>query len=91
MKIIGKTQSNYIAEVNHAEIEKFMGMYYGKMDKLDIGEEVNLGKGYDFSVDISSSMNKTQEMIKANKKIINSIINGIQVVNFKETKNSKKD
>ena len=37
MKVIAKVDSDkYICEVDHAEIEKFMDLYYGKMKKLNV-------------------------------------------------------
>jgi hypothetical protein len=53
--------------------------YCGKMERVEVGEEIDLGRGYDFSADIRSAMNKTSEFIDANKKIISAITNGIMV------------
>ena len=56
MKVIAKaTDSRYICEVSHEELEKFFSQYYGKMEKLSVGQEVNLGQGYDFAARIESA------------------------------------
>ena len=63
MKIIGKSATGYIAEFNHTEIEKFMNLYYGKMKRLEIGDEVNFGKGFDFHADVVTALAKTREFL----------------------------
>lgn len=56
MKVIAKAhETTYICEVSHSELEKFMNLYYGKMNKLVVGQEVNLGQGYDFSERIEAA------------------------------------
>lgn len=56
MKVIARAnQSTYICSVSHDELEKFMGMYYGKLERLEVGEELNLGLGYDFATRIESA------------------------------------
>jgi len=85
MKIIGKgANGDYIANVSHTELEKFLNQYYGKLDRLSIGEDVDLGLGYDFKSDIERALNKTQDFIEGNGKIITAILNGIQIVKFNE-------
>lgn len=65
MKVIAKaSESRYLCEVSHDELEKFMGMYYGKLVKLSVGEEVNLGQGYDFSSRIESACKSMAESMK---------------------------
>lgn len=81
MLIIGKiSDREYICEVTHTEIEKFMNLYYNNMKKLEVGDEVDLGKGYDFSVQTQNAMKKTEDFIAGNKEIIEAILNGISVV-----------
>lgn len=80
MKVIGKSgRDSYICEVSHTEIEKYLNLYYGKMKSVEVGEEIDLGKGYNFSSDIRDAMKKTSEFIGANKKIINAITDGIMI------------
>lgn len=55
MKVIGTTGSDYICIVSHAELEKVADKYYGKMEKLKIGDETNLGSGYDFRAAIGQA------------------------------------
>ena len=81
MKVIGKSgRDSYICEVTHTEIEKFMNLYYSNMKKFEVGDEVDLGKGYDFSVQTQNAMKKTEDFIAGNKEIIEAILNGISVV-----------
>lgn len=80
MKVIGKGgREIYICEVSHSEIEKYMGLYYGKMGTPSIGDIIDLGKGHDHSEKIETAMRKTAEMITANKDIIQAICDGITV------------
>jgi hypothetical protein len=56
MKVIAKAnESTYLCEVSHEELEKFLNQYYGNLSKLSVGQEVNLGQGYDFAVRIESA------------------------------------
>jgi hypothetical protein len=65
MKVIAKANdSTYICEVSHTELEKFMDKFYGNMNKMQVGEEINLGQGYDFSVRIESAC---KSMVEASK------------------------
>lgn len=87
MKIIGTVKSDgpYIAEVSHAELEKFMNLYYGRLSKLQVGDEIDLRKGYDFHIETNAALKKTEEFISANKEVIQSILNGITLLsNSKE-------
>lgn len=86
MKIIGSGKTRgcgdktYIAEIGHEELEKFLNLYYGKMTKLEAGEEVDLGRGYDFAREIKDAVRKTHEFISSHQKIIEAIFNGINIV-----------
>jgi hypothetical protein len=83
MKVIGIANQfhvKYICEVSHTEIEQFLNTYYGGTKRLEVGAEVDLGKGYDFAKDAKDAMDKTSDLIKSNKKVIEAILNGIQVV-----------
>lgn len=55
MKVIGTTERDYIITVSHDELEKVAGLYYGKMPRMKVGDERNLGEGYDFSASIKSA------------------------------------
>lgn len=66
MKIIGKADGgNYVALVGHTELEKLTYKYYGKLPKLDIGSELDLGEGYNFASDIQQSCKKMQDAYEA--------------------------
>jgi len=80
MKVLGKSKDGYICEVSHSEIEKFLDLYYGKRARLEVGEEVDLGAGYDWSSKIASALYQTQEFVKANKPIIQSLMEGYSIL-----------
>lgn len=66
MKVIAKANdSKYICEVSHEELEKFMNQYYGSLEKLSVGQEVNLGQGHNFAVRIEDACRKMSEAMKA--------------------------
>lgn len=86
MRVLGNIKSDiYICEVSHKEIEKFLNQYYNKMSYLKTGDEIDLGKGYNFKQDTAAALVKTREFIEANKTIIESIINGITVMAREES------
>lgn len=90
MKIIGKgSDDKYIAEVGHHELEKFLGLYYGKLKRLEIGSEIDLGKGYQYEYDISRAMKTTQEFIEANAKVVEAILNGMKIVSITSREENK--
>jgi hypothetical protein len=87
MKVIGIVDhGHYLMQVSHSEIEKHLNLYYDKLKKLKVGDEVDLGKGYDFASDIKESMMTTRGFIEANKEIIEAIMNGMQVIGRIEEK-----
>ena len=80
MKIIGKgSGGTYICEVSHTEIEKFLNLYYGKMKHMKPGDDVDLGKGYQFHHDTVAALKKTDEFLQANKEVVAAITSGISI------------
>lgn len=66
MKVIAKaSESKYLCEVSHDELEKFMGKYYGNMAKLSVGQEIDLGHGYNFSSRIETACRQMADAMKA--------------------------
>lgn len=65
MKIIGKTDNGYIAEISHIELEKSADKYYGKLEKLKVGDNYDLGKGYDFRNDLRRASDAMTDASKA--------------------------
>jgi hypothetical protein len=66
MKVIAKSSERaYLCEVSHDEIEKFMGLYYGNMKTLAVGQEVDLGQGHNFAVRIDDACKRMTEAMKA--------------------------
>jgi len=56
MKVIAMIDSKkYICEVSHEELEKVTDKYYGKLEPLKVGSEMDLGMGYNFKVAIADS------------------------------------
>jgi len=80
MKIIAKVDDGvFVAQVSHTEIEKFMGLYYNNMDKIKVGDEIDLGKGYQFHNDTMNALKKTNEFLQANKTVVEAITTGITI------------
>lgn len=80
MKVIAvKNNNKYLCEINHTEIEKHQNLYYGKLEKLKEGDEIDLGAGHDFASDARDTLNKTAGFFSANKKMIETITAGINV------------
>ena len=91
MKVIGKVdRGEYICTVSHCELEKFKNLYYGKMNKLEIGEEIDLSKGYDHCSEIKSALNKIEDFFNANKTVLNAITTGL-IQRVRAEKEGKKD
>lgn len=66
MKVIAKaSDSKYICEVSHDELEKFLGQYYGNLAKLSVGQEVSLGQGYDFSTRIEQACKNMADAMRS--------------------------
>ena len=86
MKIIGiagdRYDSEYVCTVSHKEIEKFLDLYYNKMEKPKVGDEIDLGKGHDFYQQTQNALKKTQEFLESNAAVVNAIISGIKVLSI---------
>ena len=66
MKVIAKaSESKYLCEVSHDELEKFLNQYYGKLGKLSVGQEVDLGQGYNFASRIEAACKDMADAMKA--------------------------
>jgi hypothetical protein len=78
MKVIAlKDRRTYIAEVDHTELEKAFDKYYGGLDGLVVGSEIDLGEAHDFSVEAKDALQKTRDFIQANEKVVRAILNGL--------------
>lgn len=73
MVVLGKTKKGYICEVNHSEIEDFLDVYYPDMKKLEVGDEVDLGKGHDWFSQTNVALRETQNFFKAHSHNIEAI------------------
>lgn len=80
-KVIGKTTTDtYLIEVHHGELEKFMNLYFNNMERLKVGDDIDLSKGYKFHEEIQAALKQSQAFIEANAKTINAINNGLLVL-----------
>ena len=75
-------KETYICSITHKELEQFLNLYYNKMERLKVGDAVDLGKGYKFHNDAEAALKKTREFIDSNKGIVTAIMNGISVAGF---------
>ena len=74
MKVIGLISDiKYLVEIDKTEIEKFLNLYYNKMNKLKVGDDVDLSKGYDWAAETKQALDQTQKFFKTNIKTINAI------------------
>jgi hypothetical protein len=64
MKIIGMQGEQYIAVISHTEMEKLTDNYYGKLPKLKVGDDFDLGAGYDFRSDIRNACSSAVDAMK---------------------------
>ena len=80
MKVIAKVEQDvYICQVSHTEIEKYLGLYYGKLKGVIVGTEIDLSKGFQYHSEILGAMKKTTEFIEANSHIVSAIMNGLRI------------
>lgn len=63
MKVIGLSDSDYICVVNHTELEKLTDKYFGKLEKLKVGSELDLGEGYNFASRIEQTCKKMVDAV----------------------------
>lgn len=85
MKVLGTAgDGKYLCEISHNEIDKFLGTYCGNTRKLSVGQEVDLGKGYDYKRDIDAALCTTKKFIEGNRKIIDAIMNGLTVASIRD-------
>ena len=83
MKIIGMTNGtysgDYICTVTHTELEKFMGLYYGKMKRLEVGATLDLSKGYDHALEIKGALDTTRKFVQGHQAVIRAICSGLSI------------
>lgn len=66
MKIIGKGDNGeYICQVSHSEIEKCFDKYYNRLEKLNVGQSIDIGEGYNFRNQIKDLCDKVIAADKA--------------------------
>lgn len=81
MKVIGEgLGGKYLCEIDHTELEKYLGTYYGKTQRLKVGAEVDLGRGYDYTTKIERAFEDTQKFVKSHKSTIDAIMSGLTVL-----------
>jgi len=88
MKILGKSgdeyDKKYICEISHSEIEKFLHLYYNKMDEPKTGDKIDLGDGYDYYSKTKSALEETQKFFKSHADVIRAITDGLLLVGIND-------
>ena len=83
MKVIGTTNGtydgDYICTVTHTELEKFMGLYYDKMKRLEVGAALDLGKGCDHALEIKGALDATRRFVQGHQAVIRAICSGLSI------------
>ena len=74
MKVIGMIDTKkYLVEIEHTEIEKFLNLYYDNMKALNVGDELDLAKGYDWYIETKNALDITRNFFKSNAKTIDAV------------------
>jgi len=84
MIVLGRTKNGYICEVSHGEIEKFYNKYWGQMQKLEVGDILDLGKGYDFHQKTQEALIKISGFIEAHKDVVKVVTEGLTIFTKKD-------
>ena len=71
MEIIAKiNRDTVLCRVNLDEVDKFYNTYYrNKEIAFDIGDEIDLGRGYDFHRDMKDALKTIQTFVEAGNKL----------------------
>lgn len=89
MKVIGFTYNGssptYLMEVNHSELEEFTNKLYAqekeeRLFPLKIGDEFDLGEGYDFHGKVKDLISDIRPLINKSEKHISTLMNGLKVL-----------
>lgn len=81
MKIIATVRHKvYLAEVSHTELEKFLNLYYNKLKELNVGQEIDLGKGYDHFRDTQAACSAVKDVVDKGAKFISTLTEGIAMM-----------
>jgi len=92
MKILGTTGSEaFICEVSKSELEQFYNCYYhkkheelGYISDFKVGQNIDLGKGYNHLSEIQNALSEIKSFVKANEKIIQAISGGLNLLTKNE-------
>lgn len=86
MKIIAvvEAREKYIAEISHDELEKFMNKYYGNMKGLQVGSELDLGKGYDFLRETREVCSSVKDIVEKSSEYVKTMGDAIVLLAQKE-------
>jgi len=88
MKIIGEAADRlYLCEIDHAELKKFLGTFYGRTKRLKTGDEVDLAQGYNYLDDIRTALAESKKFIEIHQPVIQALTSGLSMLtNIKEKK-----
>ena len=90
MKIIGiQVDRTSLAVVTKVELEKSFNLYYGKMNSLKVGDEMNLGQGYDFSSEIRHACSEMTNAMKSFEAAKNTLMKFAVMVSCAGEKNNE--
>ena len=74
MKVIAKiNEKTYLAEFGTDEIQKFHNTYYRGHHGIEVGVEIDLGKGYDHANEIRCSFEAMQKIVGDVEKITTAV------------------
>ena len=66
MKVLGTgPDGTYFVSVSHTELEKLCDKYYNKLKRLEIGDDFDLGAGYNYREDIKRVCQEMMDSMKA--------------------------
>jgi len=74
MLVIAKiSHGEYVCTIGHSELEKFLGLYYNKKEKLEVGAEINLGAAYDYESKICEAVRKMEDLVDASEAVTSAL------------------
>ena len=70
MKVIGKGERDtFIGEFSQSEIQEFLNVHFRDKKDLKVGDEVDLGRGYNFAREVKRSVESINATIEGANQI----------------------
>lgn len=77
MKVIAKvSESRFLCEIREEELERFLNLYYGKMEKMTVGKEYDLSKSFELDRSIADATKKLESIVDEAHEITSSLKSG---------------